>query len=738
MRKMLWFTLGFGAACGLCAYLLIPELLTLPLIAAGAVLLLVFRHQTTIRRLGLMLLGISAGIFWFMQYRNQYLEPVYQMDGTVRSAEIRCTDFGERTDYGLRVPGTVVIQNKQYQTFVYLEEDIKPEPGTTLSGKFDFRVTAPGGQRDSSYFQGEGVFLLAYQKEELTVSVAEYSWKDLPALWRHKFLNVLDANLPDDAFSFAKALMLGDTSGLDYGILTDLTVSGIRHIVAVSGLHVSILFTLLGFITFRKRFLSALLGLPVLVVFAALTGFSPSVSRACIMLGLMLLAALLNREYDGPSALAFAGLVLLITNPLVITSVSYQLSFASVAGIFACSPVIRNCLFSAWKPKSISGIWRKAVNGVIVSVSVTMGATVASVPLCAFYFGTVSLASAVTNLLVLWAVSVIFYGLLAMCLVSSFWAGGSVLLGKAVTFLIRYVLMTAKIIADFPLASVYTESPYITAWLIFVYILLAAFLVMRNRKPVVLGCCIGLSLCCALLASWSEPLGSEVRFTVLDVGQGQCLLIQTEGRNCMVDCGGSSDSLAADKAAQMLLSQGISSLDCVILTHYDADHAGGLENLLSRVDAKLLILPPVYSELHPEAGQILYPEKDLTLTLNKSKIHIYTSKDAGSDNENSLCILFDSENCDILITSDRSGVGERLLLRRAAIEDVDILIAGHHGAKDSACDELLRAVSPEIVCISVGEGNRFGHPAPELLQRLASYGCSVYRTDLQGDILIRR
>ena len=220
MRKMLWFTLGFGAACGLCAYLLIPELLTLPLIAAGAVLLLVFRHQTTIRRLGLMLLGISAGIFWFMQYRNQYLEPVYQMDGTVRSAEIRCTDFGERTDYGLRVPGTVVIQNKQYQTFVYLEEDIKPEPGTTLSGKFDFRVTAPGGQRDSSYFQGEGVFLLAYQKEELTVSVAEYSWKDLPALWRHKFLNVLDANLPDDAFSFAKALMLGDTSGLDYGILT--------------------------------------------------------------------------------------------------------------------------------------------------------------------------------------------------------------------------------------------------------------------------------------------------------------------------------------------------------------------------------------------------------------------------------------------------------------------------------------------------------------------------------------
>ena len=104
----------------------------------------------------------------------------------------------------------------------------------------------------------------------------------------------------------------------------------------------------------------------------------------------------------------------------------------------------------------------------------------------------------------------------------------------------------------------------------------------------------------------------------------------------------------------------------------------------------------------------------------------------------SLCILFDTEKCDILVTGDRSGFGERALLRYARIPDVDILVAGHHGSRHSACEELLAAVTPEIVCISVGKHNSYGHPAPELLQRLQDFGCSIYRTDQHGTITIRR
>jgi competence protein ComEC len=373
-----------------------------------------------------------------------------------------------------------------------------------------------------------------------------------------------------------------------------------------------------------------------------------------------------------------------------------------------------------------------------MSVSVTLGATIATVPLCAWYFGVVSLAAVVTNLLVLWAVSLIFYGLMAVCVLGLFWTAGASFWGKAVSLLIRYVLTTSRIVADFPLSAVYTRSVYIVIWLILVYALLFAFLWSKNRKPMTLVCCASLGLCIALLTSWAEPMADDVRFTVLDVGQGQCLLLQTDGRNYMVDCGGNSDEMAADAAAETLLSQGISYLDGLILTHYDRDHAGGAENLLSRIDVELLILPPVYSDLSLPAKQTLYAREDLLLDAGDTQIRIFASRLPGNDNENSLCVLFDTQNCDILITGDRDGFGERSLLRNADIPDVDVLIAGHHGSKNATCEELLTGVRPEIVCISAGRDNLFGHPAPELLQRLQSYGCTVYRTDLHGTITIRR
>ena len=738
MRKLIWFTLGFGAACGVSAYFSISAFPHLPLLVLGTAFLAFFRKYPVFKRIFLVILGVLAGIFWFALYRNCYLDPVYQLDGEVIEAEIRCHDYPEETEYGKRVKGSVSIADTDYPLILYLDDGIEPEPGMLISGNFRFRVTAPGGEKESAYHQGEGIFLLAYQEDELTVREIRKTWTDVPAVLRQKFLRLLENSLPEDAFAFARALMLGDSSGLDYGVLTDLTVSGVRHIVAVSGLHVSILFGLLSFVTFRNRFVSAFLGIPVLLLFAAVTGFTPSVCRACMMSGLMLLAALADREYDGPTSLAFAGLILLLVNPLVITSVSYQLSFASVAGILACSPGIRTLLQSICKPAMDHPAKRKILNGIILAVSVTLGATVATVPLCAVHFGTVGLAAVFTNLLVLWAVSLIFYGLLAMCLLGCLWPAGAILLGMFLTTMIRYVLLIAGIIADFPLASVYTRSPYISAWVILAYLLLGVFLLSENRKPRELICCMMIGLCCSLLASWQEPEGTDIHFAVLDVGQGQCLLFQTEGKSFMVDCGGSSGTMAADAAAETLLSQGISKLDCFILTHYDKDHAAGLENLLSRVAVDVLILPAEYSDMQLEADSILYVKEDLILSSGATNVKIFASVNGGTANENSLCILFDTENCDILITGDRDGFGERMLMRRANLEDVDVLIAGHHGSNSSSCEELLSAVRPEIVCISVGEGNPFGHPGQELLQRLTRYGCTVYRTDLHGDIVIRR
>lgn len=738
MRKLVWFTLGFGIACGISAYFIASKLLIfLPLLCWAAGLLL-FRKHYIWKRISVLLLGICAGFFWFSCFQNNYLKPVYDLDGLTQKAQIRCSAYSEKTDYGNRAEARLTIRGKNYPVMVYLDEEITPEPGTVLSGEFLFRVTAPEGKKESSYYQGEGIFLLAYQKGEPVISHVNLTWTDYPAVLRQRFLKLLEQSLSEDSFAFSKALLLGDSSSLSYDTLTNFSVSGIRHIIAVSGLHVSILFGILGMVTFRKRFVSFLIGFPVLLLFAAMTGFTPSVCRACIMSGLMLLASVLNREYDGFTALAFAGLTLLVVNPLVIQSVSYQLSFASVAGILSLTPGIYRWLQSLWKVPKERKVYSKVIQGFTLSVSVTLGATVATVPLSAAYFGTVSLVAVLTNLLVLWSVSLIFYGLLVMCLLGLMWPAAGIFFGKILTFLIRYVLLISGLAADFPLAALYTRSPYITAWLVFAYLLLAVFLLQKNKKPFELTSCLTIGLCCALLASWSEPGRSEVRFTVLDVGQGQCLLMQTEGRTYMVDCGGSTDAIAADAAAETLFSQGISKLDCLILTHLDQDHAGGVANFLSRISVEMLILPPVYSDFQPQADHVLYAWQDMTISSEETNVTVYSSGNPRTGNENSLCILFDTKNCDILITGDRSEFGERMLMRRTDLKDVDVLVAGHHGAKDSTGDALLEKVQPEIVCISVGKENRYGHPNQETLQRLDFYGCDVYRTDLHGDIIIRR
>lgn len=742
MRKLMWFTLGFGGACALCAYVLPGELL-LKFVLWGAVLTVLAavlsKTTTPFRRIALTLFGCTMGLLWYSQYYGFYLDTAVSMDGVTQDVTIRVTDYSYDTAYGTGADGIMTLDGKAYQVRAYLDGRQMLEPGNLLQGRFRFRATTPNGTGEATYHQGKGIFLLAYQTDAAAVSESSTTWRDVPAKLREQVKRILRDCFPADTFPFAKALLLGDTTDLGYETDTDFKISGIRHVVAVSGLHVSVLFALLSAVTFRKRGFTALVGFPALVLFAAVAGFTPSVTRACIMSGLMLLAALLDKEYDVGTALAFAALVMLVANPLTVTSVSFQLSVCSVAGICLFGPGIRKWLLSLFGESRGKKGRALLANWFAGSVSVTLSAMTVTTPLCAWYFGAVSLVGVVTNLLTLWVIGFVFYGIMAVCLLHSVWAAGAVLLAGVVSVPIRYVLLVAKTLADIPLAAVYTRSPYITTWLVFVYILLLIFLVGRNRKPAVLSCCAVLGLCAALLASWTEPMLASTRLTVLDVGQGQCLLLQSGDRTYMVDCGGDSDTGTADLAAETLLSQGITKLDGLILTHCDRDHAGAVENLLTRVDTDLLILPLVATELaESTGGEVVYADRDLCLTYGDTALRIFAPTFPGNSNENSLCILFDTEKCDILITGDRNGFGERMLLRNADIPKVDVLIAGHHGSKNSTCEELLQAVRPEIVCISVGADNSYGHPAPELMQRLQDFGCAVYRTDENGHITIRR
>ena len=736
MRRIVYLALGFAAACGLSLY---SDRWEIRLIGTGLVLLLGIlaeRKPGAVRRFLVSLLGCALGFAWFGGYTAHHVQPISDLDGETVACAIRVSDYSRETDYGSAVDGTIRVEGNTYRVTVYLKQVREVKPGDIMNGLFRLRVTAQTGEDPSSYYQGKGVFLLAYQKDELRLSSEECALRDVPAIIRYRIQGILETYIPSDCVAFAKALLLGDTSQLPYRVDTDLKVSGIRHVVAVSGLHISIFFAIISTITFRKRFLTALVGMPLLILFAAVAGFTPSVTRACIMCGLMLVAQLLNKEYDGPSALSFAVLIMLAVNPYCIGSVSFQLSVASVAGIFLFAPGIREKLTAGLKNKKGKqyGLLRKLVAG----VSVTIGAQILTIPLCAYYFGVVSLVGVFTNLLVLWTVSLTFCLLVAVCVLALVCLPLAVIAGSVAGVLIRYVLTAAKIMAAFPWAAVYTVSPYVTIWLFFAYCLLLIYLVCRKMAGA-FTCCTILSLCLALTASWLEPCSSDVRFTVLDVGQGQCLIMQSGGRVYVVDCGGDSDTRPADAAAEALLSQGYSHIDGLILTHTDRDHAGGAENLLSRIRTDLLILPRQAEKIVvPKDTQVVIAEQNLEITDGSGKISIFAPVFHGEENEMSLCVLFDTEKCDILITGDRNAFGERSLLRHADIPNVDVLIAGHHGSKYSSCQELLEATRPQIVCISVGADNSYGHPAQEVLDRLSSFGCTVYRTDQQGTITIRR
>ena len=747
MRKLMWFTLGFAFACGLCAYTMQLGFPQLAAITAAVLMLpaaLAGRKSKSLRCAALALLGCSAGFCWFAAYHSIYLQPAEKLDGAEATITATISDYSYETSYGAAADALLELEGKTYRIRIYLNESTELCPGDTVTGTFRFRLTTPDAQ-EATYHSGQGIYLLAYQCGDVTIAEAvEPDARFFAARLARQIKQILQACFPEDVFPFIQALLLGDTFDLDYETDTAFQISGVRHVVAVSGLHVSIMFSLLSFVTFKKRFMTALAGFPMLLTFAAVAGFTPSVTRACIMAALMLLALLLNKEYDGSTALAFASLVMLLANPLVITAVGFQLSVASVAGIYLFSPGIRRWLRDLLGEEKGRSWKARLKGGLASSVSVTISAMTLTTPLSAWYFGAVSLIGPATNLLVLWVISFVFYGIIAVCLLSLVWLPGAKALAALVAFPVRYILGLSKLLSKIPLAAVYTQSVYIVCCLAFVYILLLIFLLQKNRKPVVLGCCAVVGLCFALLASWLEPLTDDCRMTVLDVGQGQSILLQSEGKTYLVDCGGDNDETTADLVARTLLSQGITRLDGMILTHLDRDHAGGAAYLLTRIQTDLLFMP---CTAQPEKaaeiaagteGKVIYVKDDLLLSYGDTAIRIFGPYYSGSDNENSLCILFDTEKCDILITSDRSGFGERLLLRKAVIGDIDVLVAGHHGSDDSTCEELLTAVKPEIVCISVSENNSYGHPGAQLLTRLENHGCTVYRTDQNGTIIIRR
>ena len=747
MRRLMWFTIGFTASCVMGVYLFSG--LRLGLFALSGLLTAValcFLKSKTGKATVLLLFGFAAGMVWQWGYDAFYLQTARQYDGQSVNASVEISDYSYDTDYGMAADGKILLENKIFRVRVYLDSMDKLSPGDTVRGNFHLRLTAQGGDREATYHQGKGIFLLGYEDGEVTVTNApKVPVKYFAAKLRQEILYTLDTVFPADTVAFARALLLGDSTKLTYEEDTAFKISGIRHVIAVSGLHVSILFALVYMVSGKHRVLTAALGIPVLLLFAAVAGFTPSIVRACIMQGLMILAMLLKKEYDPPTALSFAVLTMLAVNPLTITSVSFQLSVGCMVGIFLFCQRISGYLTRLIGTPKGNTLRGRLTRWLVGSVSVTVSAMALTTPLSALYFGTVSLVGILTNLVTLWVISFVFYGIMLACLVGAVWLPVGKLIAAAVSLPMRYVLWMAKTLASVPLAAVYTCSVYILAWLVLSYVLLTAFLIIKKKQPLLFAVCVSVGLCVALAASYIEPRLDALRVTVMDVGQGQSVLLQSDGKYYLVDCGGDDPESAADTVSQQLLSQGVTHLDGLFLTHYDADHAGGAAYLMSRIAVNKLYLPDVSDDSNTKKAltgryndKIQWVREATKLSGTWGALTAIPGDPQKDENESGLCILFQAENCDILITGDRNSSGEKALLESVDLPALELLVVGHHGSRSSTCFELLSTVVPKAAVISVGEDNAYGHPADEVLERLNMFGCQIWRTDLDGTVIFRR
>lgn len=763
MRRLAWFTAGFAAACLVCCYALTGWRL---LLAASAVLALAalfpwlaLRRQrgrgfAVFRRALALCLGAAAAAGWFGGWTALFRAPAQAMEGQTLelSGTAAAYPVGTSTggwslavslDGGFAAPDVLLYAGEGWDAL---------RPGDRV--RFTARLAAAGQIRgdETTYYTSKGIFLLGYcdgppAAVERPARLPVRFW---PARCAQALKESLYAAFPPDAAPLCAALVTGDKGGLSEGLSASLSRAGAAHAVVVSGMHVSCL-VFIAMCLLRSRRL-AFAAIPLLLFYALMTGGSPSALRAVVMQAVLLCAPLARQESDAPTALSFALLLLLLSNPCAAGSVSLQLSFTSVAGIIAASPRLakpameriralrkRHAGQRGWAalcslPAALAG-----------SLAAGFGAMLFSQPVLTLYFHRACLVFPVTNLLILWAVQLLLPAALAVGCLGLVLPELAHALGWLFGWLARYISAVAEVLGRWRFASVDTGNLCAMAAVFAAYLFLVMWLAGGERRPrpaVPLACLVPLFGAAFLFTRLPVEV-SLLTVAALDVGQGSSTAFLSGGRTCLVDCGGNGPDNAGDIAADYFAALGIVNLDLLVLTHFDADHINGLPRLFDRMEVAAVAVPA--GELAPEVPEELralfeaegarveYVDSAARLELGDAALTLYPPLGGDGSNESGLFALCSAGGFDALVTGDAGTLAERLLIKSQPLPDIELLVAGHHGSSGSTSEQLLDALLPELALISSG-WNSYGHPSPETLERLSSRGIQTFRTDRLGTV----
>ncbi|PLS01215.1 DNA internalization-related competence protein ComEC/Rec2 [Neobacillus cucumis] len=569
---------------------------------------------------------------------------------------------------------------------------------------------------------------------------------------RYAGIKYLEKNFPPEIAGLSAALIFGDTHTLDPDLLSDYQRTGIVHLLAISGLHVSLFIGMIFLIGIRSGLTrqvmtNFLLGL--LPVYVLMTGSSPSVVRSALMISLILVADKWKYQLQIKTidALSAAFMLYIFISPLIIFDIGFQLSFLVSFAIILAAPKI---------------LKRYEGNGAkMIATSVT--AQLSAMPLLLYHYFELSLIGIAANLLFIPLFSFVYLpGVYVLFVIQILFGSTPKIL---ITLLQKIIELSNKLIGVLANLSFTNFIPGRPPNLIIIlYILLiAAFFYAWERSPYKYSKIYLLVLGVTLISiqpcwKWINPYG-EV--TMIDVGQGDSLLIHLpHGQgNYLIDTGGSMNFLeeewkrqakpfevGRDTVVPFLKGKGITVIDKLILTHGDMDHIGGAISILSALEVKQILMPSVTEMSETEQLIIKDAEKQGIPIIkvssgdhwrqNESDFFILSPEKnfSGERNRGSIALVAEIGGLRWFFGGDLDQEGEERIIKKNPHLSVDVLKTGHHGSKTSSAEDFIKQIKPKVALISAGEHNRFGHPHQEVLERLEAAQTKIYRTDQQGAI----
>lgn len=590
--------------------------------------------------------------------------------------------------------------------------------------------------------------------------------------------------LPQKEASILARMLLGEKYGLDQEVKELYQNNGIAHVLAISGLHI----TLLGMGLYRllRRcgcpiVPAAIAGGCMILLYGGMVGWGISAVRAIGMYLIRMLGEIWSRQYDMLTAMGVLAAGMVCRNPRLVYHCGFLLSFGAVAGMGWLYPALQKSLSDGGLERAIR--LRRAegsrdsyalksltlLQGLIKSLLASLCITLATLPVQLYFFYQIPVYGTLLNLLVLPLMGILV-------------AGGLALMVLPAILPVRWGIMGILSLYEglCHIAEVLPGHLWITGrpkwWQIVGYygLLIITVNLWKYRQQGMSestetlgkqkyfsakqisgwGCLLLLTMTVMLL---TRRFDNGFTMTMLDVGQGDCICVHTsQGQNYLFDAGSSSRSSVGEYVLIPYLKyQGIHTIDGIFVSHSDMDHVNAIRELLtdsSGIRIKVLYLPRLaeplpelfeeFENLAREAGcQVVYLSQGMGWQQGDFRLTCLWPEAgyAGESNAGSACYLLEEGKLQILFTGDVEGEGERALsacLAKMHISGLDVLKVAHHGSRYSTSGTFLQTVSPQLALISAGRNNSYGHPHGETLQRLEKAGCTTLQTPESGAIII--